>query len=176
MQQTLLALAALVAFSIWALTRNQDDSELEQRMLTTEVESAAAEAAVARMGEITRLSFDEADVGRTGARTGTTGLTAPGGFGPDGMMEGSEPGFDDVDDFHGSTRSFKMLWDADSLAFTERVEVSYYDAPTEQAVSARRLAKQITVEVMADQDGFVGTPPTVARLRRIVTPAFDTTH
>lgn len=175
MQQTILALAAVLVFSLYALSRHGADASRERLAITAEVETAAVGIARERLHEITTRSYDEADIGRDGARTSTSGLTSPSNFGRD-TGESSEPSFDDIDDFHGRTRPDTVRWNNRDLVFRDSVSIRYVVPETAAPSSSATLAKEITVTVTAARAGFIGTPEVAARLRRIVTPTADVSH
>lgn len=175
MQQTILALAAILIFSLYALSRHQTDASHERVAITSEVETAAVGLARERLHAITTRGFDEADIGRDGARTTTVGLTPSNRFGRD-TGETNEPSWDDVDDFHGQARPDTVQWNGRDLVFRDSVSVSYYDPSSGSRTTSPTLAKEITVTVTAAPAGFIGTPEVAARLRRILTPTADVAH
>lgn len=175
MQQTILALAAILIFSLYALSRHEADASRERFAITAEVETAAVGIARERLHAITVRSFDEADVGRDGARTSTSGLTATTSFGPD-PGETSESMWDDVDDFHRDARPDTVQWNGRDLVFRDSVSVRYVVPATAATSTSQTLAKEITVVVTAAPSGFIGRPEVAARLRRIITPTADVAH
>ncbi|MEM6326756.1 MAG: hypothetical protein AAF791_06505 [Bacteroidota bacterium] len=175
MQQTILALAAILIFSLFALSRHESDAGRERIAITTEVETAAAGIARERVHTILSRSFDEADIGREGARTRTAGLTPTSSFGGD-MGETGEATWDDVDDFHGDTRTETVQWNGRPLEFESTVSVSYFNPATSTRTTGQALAKEITVTVTAAPAGYIGTPPVAATLRRVITPTSNVVH
>ncbi|MEM1056801.1 MAG: hypothetical protein AAGI52_14860 [Bacteroidota bacterium] len=173
MQQTILALAAILIFSLYAMSRHQADASRERLAITAEVETAAVGIARTRMHEITLREFDEADIGREGARSSLAGLTATSSFGPD-MGETTEATYDDIDDFDGRATPQTVQWNGRNLVFRDSVSVRYVVPATAAASAGATLAKEVTIIVTAAPDGFIGTPEVAARLRRIVTPASST--
>ena len=169
MSQTILALAAVLIFSLYALNRHETDAGRERIAITAEVETAAAGIARTRLHEIARRHFDEADTDRKNVRTHTNGLTPAANLGPDG--EATENAYNDVDDFHGATRPQTSRWNGADIHFTDEVTVRYIDPANPSASPSTSLAKEVTVVVRAAPAGFIGTPPVLARLRRVVTPA-----
>lgn len=175
MQQTILALCAILVFSIFALSRHRADAAVERTAITGEYELAATDLAKERIETVTYFAFDESDVNGTGIRTSVLGLSTPG---TDlGETSGDETTYDDIDDFHGApARSVSRLWNGQQLQFTDSVAVRYVnpgaaDLDAVLPLGARTLAKEVTVTVRASRVGFVGTPPVVAELRQMVTPA-----
>ena len=165
MQQTLLALAAVLAFSVYAFSQHQATADVEKKVVTAEYEHAAAELAQRRLATVVTYGFDEADLGREGVRLTAAGLSR---LGPDDG-EITEADFDDVDDFHAApARPVDVLWMGQPLAFTDSVSVQYVDPVSLQPSATPTLAKEITVTLRALPAGWIGTPPVVAELRQIV--------
>lgn len=176
MQQTILALAALLAFSIYMLTRHNVEAEFERVAITAEMELAATDIATQRLSEVLTNAFDEADIGREGTRSSTAGLSTIGTADPD---EPDEWAFDDVDDYHTFTRSVTRPWQGEDLVFTDSVSVRYVDpANPDSTLTAGTLsiAKEVTITVFAAPVGFIGTPPIGARLRQVATPATQSAY
>ncbi|MGB3542907.1 hypothetical protein [Rubrivirga sp.] len=170
MQQTLLALVAILIFSLFALSQHEVRADAEITALSAEVEMAGARLARERLADVLSRRFDEVDEsGR--ARTTPLGLSAV--LGPD-TGETNEWDFDDVDDFHGHpARIVTADWMEGQVAFTDSVSVRYFSyGPGGDfvEVAGPSLMKQVTVFVRAEPDGFIGTPPIAATLRQIVTP------
>jgi len=169
MQQTLLALVAILVFSFFALAQHGAKADAEQFAITAEVEFAAQRLARQRLATVLALDFDEADVGVARARTSPTGLSA---LGPDDgiLSEVDESQYDDVDDFQGVRRALTTKWMDESIAFFDSVSVHYVDPATLTPVPGPSMAKEVTVIVRAAPTGFVGTPEIAATLNQIVTP------
>lgn len=171
MQQTLLALAALLTFSIYMFSRHSAQAEVERFAVSAEIEFAATDIATDRLAIVLQRAFDEADLGREGVRTQTNGLSIIGTADPD---ETDESTYDDVDDYHGVARSIVRDWYGSDLQFTDSVSVRYIDlnAPTTVlGPTATTLAKEVTVTVFAAPVGYIGTPPVGATLRQVATSA-----
>ncbi len=176
MQQTILALAAILIFSLYTLSRHEADAGNERISITSEVQRAATGLARARLHEVARRAFDEADVGRDGFRSSTSTLTPRSAFGAD-LGETDESSYDDLDDFHGQpSRPVTATRNGQTLAFRDSVSVRYLDPANPASSPERSLAKEITVFVHAEPSGYIGTPPVVARLRRVITPASGAAH
>ncbi|OZC02876.1 hypothetical protein [Rubricoccus marinus] len=175
MQQTILALAAILIFSLYTLSRHESDAGLERISITAEYETAAAGLARARLHEIQRRAFDEADVGRDGMRSSTQGLTPSNQLGRE-AGETNESSYDDLDDFNGIARPVSAERNGETLSFRDSVSVRYLDPSDPTASPNRSLAKEITVIVTAVPSGYIGKAPVMARLRRVVTPASGAAH
>ena len=171
MQQTILALAALLAFSIYMLTRHSTEAEFERIAITAEMEMAATDIATERLSEVLASAFDEADLEREGTRSTTEGLST---IGTSDAGETTESAFDDLDDYHTVSRSVQRPWQGGNLVFTDSVSVRYVDPADPMsplAANTKTLAKEVTITVFAAPVGFTGTPPIGAQLRQIATPA-----
>lgn len=149
MQQTLLALAAAVAFSLYALTRHEDDASLERRSVSDHIEQAAEDLARARLSELSRLAFDEDDIGAPRIRT--TPPVRPLGADPG---EDSPALFDDVDDAASrdavvGTPEIRAVQVGSGTVPVRVVIGVRYVNPTDPSVASPTptLAKEVTVEV-----------------------------
>ena len=168
MPQTLLALCAVLIFSVFALSQHGAKASTERFAITAEVEMAASRLARQRLATVLAEGFDEADLGVRRARTGPAGLSP---IGADGG-EATEAHFDDVDDFDGVSAPMTSDWMGESIAFTGEVSVRYVDVGASgiAASAVPTLTKEVTVVVRAAPAGFVGTPEIAATLSQIVTP------
>lgn len=172
MPQTLLALAAILLFSLFAMSQHTATADAGRFAITGEVEMAAARLARQRLATVTVRAFDEADVGQDRVRTEAIGLSP---LGPDDgvLLETSEADFDDVDDDHGAPARVALApWMDESITFTDSVSVRYVAVgPSGISPSATpTLMKEVTVIVRAAPTGFVGTPTVAAVLSQVVTP------
>ncbi|NNF59531.1 MAG: hypothetical protein HKN04_14945 [Rhodothermaceae bacterium] len=175
MQQTILALAAILAFSMFALNQHRATADVEHTANVSELELAATDVARQRLLEIAGFAFDDADVGRSGLRTDETGLTPAANFGLGGDAgEDASSLPDDLDDFHGITDSVAVNWHGTDVQVLVASSVRYVqmDAPDRAAASAT-LAKEITV--LAVNLTNVNRP-VVSRLVQVVTPAWKAIH
>lgn len=175
MQQTLLALAAVLTFSYYALTRHGDDAALERRTISDHIEQAAEDMARARLSELSRLAFDEDDIGS--ARIRTT---------PPVRALGADPGettpalFDDVDDAISyaavvGTPEIRAAQIGGGTVELRVVVTARYVRPTNPGVTspsptlAKEVAVQVT-EVLAPGQRTRRVPVTVT-LRSVFTPS-----
>lgn len=167
MQQTLLALAAILVFSVYALGRHRADNDVERRAIGIEAELAVTDVALGRLAAVERLAFDEDDVDRAGVRQSppTSGIGRDAG-------ETAPAHFDDVDDWAGLSDTLAVAVGTDSLRFAVVVDVEYVDLGSpDTAVSTPTLAKRVRVRAQEITAGPSDRPPATADLRRIVTPA-----
>lgn len=172
MPQTLLALAAILMFSFYALSQHSASADVERFAISGEVEMAASRLARQRLATVTARAFDEADVGESRVRTDPNGLSA---LGPDDgfATEITEADYDDVDDGHGApSRVVAAPWMDEAIAFTDSVSVRYVTvgASGVTASTTPTLMKEVTVVVRAAPQGFVGRPEIAATLSQIITP------
>ncbi len=173
MQQTLLALCALLVFSLYALNQHRSETGQELQAVGGEVELMAAERARSLLARITALPYDEADVAlASGAqaervRTDTDGLSTT--LGP----EAGETVFDDLDDWNGFAGTERVAWNGTDVAFEVRTRVRYVDPLTPADTSAApTLAKEVVVDLREAGGAPAGRPPVSAVLRQVVTPAW----
>lgn len=149
MQQTLLALCAVLVFSYFALTRHGDDAALERRTVSDHIEQAAEDVARARLAELSRLAFDEDDIGS--ARIRTTPPVRPLGADPG---EDTPATFDDVDDAISyaavvGTPEIRAVQIAGGTVELQVVVTARYVQPTNPgaASGSPTLAKEVAVQV-----------------------------
>ncbi len=176
MHQTILALAALLTFSIYMLTRHNVEAEFERVAITAEMELAATDIATERLSMVLASAFDDADIGRQGTRSTTAGLSTIGTADSD---EPNEAAFDDVDDYHTLTRASQRSWQGGDLVFTDSVSVRYVDPANPDSTltgGAMSIAKEVTVTVFAAPVGFIGTRAIGARLRQVATPTSQSAY
>lgn len=167
MPQTLLALCALLIFSVYALSRHRDDAGLERRAVSDELELAAAGLLRERLAALDLLAFDEADVGRTSIRT----VPPAGPLGLDAGETATGP-FDDIDDVDGLVESRAAQTGVGTVLFDVRYAVRYVDPADPATPSATpTLAKEVSVQATEVAAGPTERPPVSATLRRVFTPA-----
>ena len=168
MQQTLFALAAILAFSYYALSRHSTDAEVEHDAITTEIEIAVADVARARLMRTVALAFDEQDVGRTGIRT----IAASSTLGPD-LGETDLVTFDDVDDIDGWSDTLSVAVGSATVRVRVAGAAEYVQPfdPSGPGVSSPTLAKRIQISAEEVPDGPLrNRVPLSATLTRVVTP------
>lgn len=173
MPQTLLAIAAILAFSLFAIGQHKANAELEQTAMASEIELAATDVARDRLVAIASLVYDEADIGRTDLRRDATGLSA---IGPD-AGESTIDLFDDLDDFHGFVDTLSVDWHGAPLSFAVTANIRYVDANQPDVTSGvPTLAKEIAVSVAEIGNAIAERPGVQATLVHVVTPAWTTMH
>lgn len=183
MQQTILALAAILAFSYYALSRHRDDADAERRAVSSEIERALTDAARNRLAEIEAKAFDEQDLGAQSVRF--TPSTSAIGRDAD---ETTPAAFDDIDDFAdlnallggpemrvvSVTSGRREGAGTGDVQFALTVSVRYVDASNPGVASAvPTMAKEVRVRAVESlpTGSRTGRPPLQADLRRIYTPA-----
>ena len=167
MQQTILALAAILSFAYLAMGRQQHDQSVDRHAQSVEAELAAVDVARARMTAMEQLAFDEGDTGEPRIRTrpSTTALGAD-----DGEVGPST--YDDVDDWNDEPPSIEAVpVGLDSLQFRVSVVVRYVEdlAPTSGSAAAT-LTKEIRVNVVEMPSAEMNRVPAEVSLARVVTP------
>ncbi|WP_412062156.1 hypothetical protein [Rubrivirga sp. IMCC45206] len=168
MQQTILALAAILSFAYLAMGRQRHDQSVDRHAQGIEAELAAVDVARGRMTAMERLAFDEADTGKRGVRTRPSDLA----LGPDDDETGPAT-YDDVDDWNAVAPWTETVpVGLDSLRFRVQVAVRYVrdTEPTVESAAAT-LTKEIRVSAVEVPDGDIGRVPAEATLTRVVTPA-----
>ncbi|MFN3595755.1 MAG: hypothetical protein ACK41D_00615 [Rubricoccaceae bacterium] len=166
MQQTLFALAALAAFSLFALSQHRSGAALERAAVVHEIEQAALGVAREALGGASRLAFDQEDLTRTTLRT--TPPASP--LGPD-PGETTPAQFNDVDDYHGYSEVRVVPWGTGTLAFSLRYTVRYVDPQNPGVAAARSLAKEVALQVREVPPPGTSRPPVTVTLTYVATPA-----
>jgi hypothetical protein len=167
MHQTLLALAALLAFSLYALSRHQEKADVDRSAVSSEMQHAAAELARNLMIRADRYAFDESAIGQTGMQR-TPPTT---GIGPD-ADETHRGLFDDIDDFNGQTWLETIPRGADSLRFNVTISVGFaQDAQPDLPSAVPTFSKAVQIRVEEPLAPGSGRAPAVATLRKVFTAA-----
>ncbi len=148
MQQTLLALGALLILVTLSLNQQRSAFLVQRSAYLREMESAAADYARMRLHEITEKEFDENRVGMSVLNTGTTDLTPFASFGVDGGEDPLDPlTFNDIDDFHAFTDTTDHVLNNETFVVRSTYSVQYV-VPDDGTISgAPTLAKEFTVDV-----------------------------
>ena len=171
MQQTILALAAILAFSVFALNQHSTRAGVERTAIGSEIELAATDLARTRLANLTRFAFDEADTARDELRTDTDGLSTT--LGPD-TGEIDVALFDDIDDYHAYSEVVTTTWDGRPLQFVVTIAARYVNPDNaSEGVSATTLAKELTVTVEEVTTGATDRPPIQCLLSQVITPAWN---
>ena len=168
MPQTLLALAAVLTFSVFALSQHEAKADGDAFAVSSEVELLAGQLARDRLATVLAYRFDEHDVPGGRVRISPEGLTTA--LGPEGPGD-----LNDVDDFHGLARPVPGEWMGGALAFTDSVSVRYVGHSGDRLVTspAPTLMKEVTVTVRAGRAETAGGAAVAATLSQIVSPTSD---
>ncbi|HYE95416.1 MAG TPA: hypothetical protein VD962_04355 [Rubricoccaceae bacterium] len=168
MQQTLLAVVALLVFGTVALTMHQNNATAEHRAVAGDVDMAASDIASAYLIRALGRAYDEADTdSAAGLRITTVGLTTE--LGPEAGETLAD--FDDIDDFHGLATTDAISFEGTALPFDVSVAVRYVDPADPTRTSAvPTLAKEVIVTAV-ERDAAGNRPPARCSLRRVVTAA-----
>ena len=153
MQQTMLALGALLILVTLTLNQQRSVILVQKNAYLREMESAAADFAQKRLHEITEKDFDEARVGMTVLNTNTLDLTPAASFGAE-AGETTVTTFDDIDDFHAHADT--TLHEMNNEDFNIRATYSVqYVNPDGSTSTTPTLAKEFTVNAETlDGTGF----------------------
>ena len=155
MQQSILALGALLIIMMTAINHQRSNFLIQEASYVRELESAAADLAKMRLETIlNQVAFDENSVGITTLPGAPTGMSV--GLGPEGGETGpgpSDPGvgtFDDVDDFNNYQQLYNHGISADTFRFQIDFTVRYVDPLNPGSTPAGpTFAKEITALVVS---------------------------
>lgn len=144
MPQTLLALAAMMIATLFALNQQRGIMQTRMSVLRNEVQTAATGVAVDRLEEVRAMAFDEATKGEGKIFT-SAGLTSKPTFTDDA------PPIDDMDDFDGSYVERFRVWQQDTLWYGVETDVRYAEETAPETPIAdpnqRTKFKKATVRV-----------------------------
>jgi hypothetical protein len=162
MQQTLLALLALMTASFLSFSQMQAIVKSEREMVRSELEEMATGIAMQSMEVIRARAFDDALVGVPSDSTVSTSdfTSSPFTSGNDCEAFGGSDVCDDVDDYHEmvpATVPFKIP--DDQIDFKVEVEVQYVDNLM-QPTSSKTIRKEVIIRV---QDIQADGTPVLAR-------------
>lgn len=160
MQQTLLALGALLILVTLTLNQKRSVFLVQKNAFHRELEAASADFAQKRLHEIVSgLAFDDQRVGITSLNTSTSDLTAIADLGADAGD------LDDIDDLHNTVDT--TLHELNKEAFRIRANYSVrYVLPNGNPAPSPTLAKEITVE--AETLDSIGEARGKVRFQKIV--------
>lgn len=148
MQQTILALGALMIIMVTALNHQRSILMIQEVSYVREMEGAALDLAKKKTEEkLIETEFDEQWLGSTVFPSGPNLLTPTNSFGPDGEAVGT---YDDIDDYHNFSELNELhSIGADTFRFNVNYQVSYIDIVTGDTTSAQTFAKQLTTNVVS---------------------------
>jgi hypothetical protein len=146
MQQTMLALGALLILVTLTLNQQRSAFLVQKNAYLREMESATADFAEKRFHEVTAgLAFDNARVGMTILDTGTDDLTTEANFGPDP----GDTGIDDIDDLHAVVDTTAHMLNNETFEIKATYSVRYVDPDNGTHSSTPTLAKEFYIEAIA---------------------------
>ena len=150
MQQTILALGALMIIMTTAINFQRSIIMIQEVTYVREMESAALDISKFRIETIFNdTGFDENWNSETVLPSSTGVMTPSSNFGPD-AGEATMADFDDVDDFHGFTElNVLHAIGQDTFRFNIDYFVSYIDPISGDTTSASTYAKQLTASVVS---------------------------
>lgn len=154
MPQTLLALAAMMMATLFALNQHRGVMQTRISMMRNEVMTSASGVAVDRLEEVRSMAFDEATKGEAKIFS-STDLTSKPTFTDDA------PPIDDIDDFDGSSVQRFRVWASDTLWYGVETTVAYAeenapDIPLSDP-NVRSKFKKATVKVYSLNVNHVDT-------------------
>jgi hypothetical protein len=118
MPQTLLALAAMMMATLFALNQQRGIMQTRMSMMRNEVATAATGVAVDRLEEVRAMSYDE-------ATKGEDKIFSPAALTSKPTFTDDAPPIDDIDDFDGSYVERFRVWKSDTLWYGVATAVTY---------------------------------------------------
>lgn len=159
MQQTILALLALMIATLFSYNQERSMLHMRETMIDTEMEVMASGVALQVMEYIGRKAFD--DQTTDGERVATAAeLTSASGFGVSGKCDVVAPiqtvspysDCDDLDDYdHMALERVPFVLKTDTVYFDVTAEVKYVESDGSESFSPT-FDKQVTVYVRNDGD------------------------
>ena len=145
MQETILALGALMIIMLIAVNQQRSAIQFHEQVYVREISQARDDFAISYLeGVINQKRFDEATIPLTEIPTDVTILTSV--LGPEDASENADSTFDDIDDFHAYRDTFDHVISADTFRFDVTFSVNYITEFDSVSV-ARTFVKEIVAEV-----------------------------
>ncbi len=160
MQQTLLALLALMMATFFNFNQMQTELQKQRQVIRSEMEQMALGVGMQTMEVIRARAFDEATIGGTEDRiTDPTEFRGSFGGGMDCQAFGGSQTCDSVGDFHDMTPSTETFETPEfDMEFTVEVEIRYLDSDM-NVVPGPTFRKEVVVYVQdAGDDPFLAEP------------------
>ncbi len=150
MQQTLLALGALLIVTTISMNQQRSIFMLQRTAYVRELEAAASDYAQMRLSEVASRAFDEARLTMTTLNTDVSDLTVSASFGVEGPeAAGNEGDFDDIDDFHGYIDStITHTLSDETYRLRESFTVEYVDPTSPGTTPAAGFKSLIKVVIL----------------------------
>ncbi len=168
MQQTMLAMGALLILVTLSMNQQRSAFLVQKSAYLREMESAAADFAKDRLHEVTEQAFfDEARVNMTILDTGVSDLTPIASFGIEGAENLADIStLDDHDDFDGFVDTTTHQLNLESFEIVSEFSVRYVQASDGREATTPTLAKE--VQIKATVLDRIGEAHAVARLQKMV--------
>ncbi len=148
MQQTLLALGALLIIMTVALFHQRSTFLMQEQVYLREIAHARDDLAFKLLeGIINQKEFDEWAIGRSNLPSDATPLTESAAFGPD-PGEVNELDFDDVDDYHNFQDTVAHVISSDTFRFGVSYTVQYL-TPSHTASPVKSFIKELTASLVS---------------------------
>ena len=145
MQETILALGALMIIMLIAINQQRSTIHIHEQAYVREISQARDDFAISMLeGLINEKNFDEAAITLTGIPTDPNTMSSV--LGPDDLSEVNDSTFDDIDDFHAYRDTFLHVISADTFFFDVTFNVTYLTG-TNTVSSVRTFTKEITATV-----------------------------
>ena len=167
MQETIIALGALMIITLIAVNQQRNSIILQEKVYLREMENMVSDLGKKRLEEIlNQTAFDESRVGVTSLDTDVSTLTESGSLGP-------EPGenkvalYDDVDDYHGYQETISHNISADTLSMIVNYSVRYVE-PSNPSITSLTptLSKELRISVQSrDSISYRPAQFTISKLK-----------
>jgi|GEM_PF-4755290 len=149
MQETLLALGALMIIMLIAVNQQRSTIHIHEQVYAREISQARDDFAVRLLEGISNeMSFDEQTMALTDIPTNVSSLSDL--LGPD-LGETVDSTFDDIDDFEAYRDTFMHVISADTFFFDVTFSVTYIDDDNTTTTS-KTFAKEISALIAPLQD------------------------
>ncbi len=153
MQQTILALGALMITMMITVNQQQSIFRVQQLGYIRELENAAMDFGASRLEQIMNTTaFDEVVVGATEMAFEASDFTNLAQLGPDGAEHADQfATFDDLDDYDGFEETVTHVMSADTFRFQVSYVVEYISPSSPNVVpGSPTMAKQLTASIQSE--------------------------
>lgn len=160
MQQTLLALVALLIATLLSLNQKQATIQSQNQVVRAEMQQMALGVAAQTMQVVRARAFDDATVGMPGDSIVSTSefTETPFSTGNDCQAFGGSVACDAIEDFHEmQTTTLPFTFPTGQFDFDVDVRVRYVDANLQPTGGGTSSRKQVTIEVQ-DNPSSGGDP------------------
>lgn len=154
MQQTLLAVLAIMVAAQVSLNQYETISHARVQMINNEVETLATSAALDMLSEIGTKPFDEATVSET---VDDEDDLEPLPFSSGGTWAGAS----DIDDYH-EIQTYTYTSDLDEISYTVDIVVQYVDdEDVSQVANSQTFAKEV---ILTLQNEYMTNPVSISQV------------